>query len=284
MTNHKFEIPFGRESLIIETGKMAKQADGAVTVQYGGTLVLVTVVISKEAKPEQTFMPLIVDYIEKTYAAGKIPGGFFKREGRPSEKEILSSRLIDRPIRPLFSQSLRNEVQVVATVLSHDGVNEPDVLAMVGASAALAISGAPFQGPIGAVRVGRIDGELIVNPTYEEVEKVQNPCAVEDIAEVDSGEGEETTVGDKIMMFHNGQGPMCLDALDFIETIDYPVEEYLNYEEGFDEELNGLKTEFGQSEGVSQSFGYYPIIFIRDRAFSGFSEEIKSEILKEIAK
>ncbi len=171
MENHKFEIPFGRENLIIETGKMAKQADGAITIQYGGTLVLVTAVVSKEPKSDENFMPLFVDYIEKTYAAGKIPGGFFKREGRPSEKEILSSRLIDRPIRPLFPEGFRNEVQVVATVLSHDGQNDPDVLAIVGASAALSISGIPFEGPIGALRVGRVDGKFIINPKYEEIEK-----------------------------------------------------------------------------------------------------------------
>jgi len=118
---------------------------------------------------------------------------------------------------------------------------------------------------------------------YEEVEKIQNPCAVEDIAEIESGEKKEDSVGDKMMMFHNGQGLMCLEALDFIETINYPVEQFLNYEEGFVEQLNRLRAEFGQSEGVSQSFGYYPIIFIKDRAFSGFNEEIKTEILTEIA-
>ena len=167
----KFQIKVGNENIIIDTGKMAKQADGAVTVQYGGTVVLVTACASKEVKEGQGFFPLTVEYQEKTYAAGKIPGGFFKREGRPSEKAILTSRLIDRPIRPLFPENFLNEVQVVAIVLSHDGVNDPDVLAMAGASAALMISGIPFAGPIGAVRVGRVDGNFVVNPNYEQMDK-----------------------------------------------------------------------------------------------------------------
>ena len=150
---HRVQQQIGRETLVIETGKLAKQADGAVTVQYGGTVVLVTAVAAKSPRPGIDFMPLTVEYQEKTYAAGKIPGGFFKREGRPSGKEILSARLIDRPIRPLFPKGLRHDVQVIALVLSHDGVNDPDILAVVGASAALAISNIPFKGPLGAVRV-----------------------------------------------------------------------------------------------------------------------------------
>jgi len=169
----KLEIKVGRENLIIETGKIAKQADGAVTVRYGGTVVLTTACASKEAKQGQDFFPLTVEYQEKTYAAGKIPGGFFKREGRPSEKEILTSRLTDRPIRPLFPEEFLNEIQVVSIVLSHDGVNDPDVLSMIGASTSLMISGIPFQGPIGALRVGRVDGNFIINPNYEEMDKAE---------------------------------------------------------------------------------------------------------------
>ncbi|MBI4395337.1 MAG: polyribonucleotide nucleotidyltransferase, partial [Candidatus Omnitrophica bacterium] len=146
----------GSEELIIETGRMAKQSDGAVVVQYGGTVVLTTVVEAKELKEDQDFFPLTVDYREKTYAAGKIPGGFFKREGRPTEKEILTSRLIDRPLRPLFPEHYYNEVQIMSTVLSVDGQNNPDLLSMIGASAALMISQIPFEIPIGAVRVGMI--------------------------------------------------------------------------------------------------------------------------------
>ncbi len=168
---HRIEVSLDSKNLIIETGKIAKQADGAVTVQYGATVVLVTAVMSKEPKEDHTFLPLTVEYQEKTYAAGKIPGGFFKREGKPSEKEILTARLIDRPLRPLFPKGFLNEVQIVAIVLSSDGENDPDILACVGASSALSISGIPFKHPIGAVRVGRIDNEFVINPTYAQLDK-----------------------------------------------------------------------------------------------------------------
>ncbi len=160
----------GSEELIIETGRMAKQADGAVTVQCGGTVVLTAVVAAKSLKEDQDFFPLTVDYREKTYAAGKIPGGFFKREGKPTEKETLTSRLIDRPLRPLFPEHYFNEVQVTSTVLSVDGNNNPDILSIIGASAALMISQIPFEIPIGAIRVGCVDGKLIANPTYTQLE------------------------------------------------------------------------------------------------------------------
>ena len=173
----KIELKLGQENLIIETGEVAKQADGAVTVQYGGTVVLVTAVISDKPREEASFFPLFVEYQERTYAAGRIPGGFFKREGRPSEKEILTARLIDRPIRPLFVKNLFNEVQVMAMVLSSDGENDPDVLAMVGASSALMLANVPFNevipfaGPIGALRVGKVDEQFIINPTYAQLDK-----------------------------------------------------------------------------------------------------------------
>ncbi|MGA1870387.1 MAG: polyribonucleotide nucleotidyltransferase [bacterium] len=157
-------------TLKITTGLMAKQADGAVMVQYGDSVVLTTVMSAKEAKKGSNFFPLTVDYIEKSYAAGKIPGGFFKREGRPGEKEILTDRIIDRPIRPLFPEGYTNETQIVAVVLSADQENDPDILALIGASAALTISDIPFLGPVGAVRVGLIDDSFIVNPTYAELE------------------------------------------------------------------------------------------------------------------
>ena len=161
----------GNQELIIETGRMAKQADGAVMVQYGGTVVLTTAVAAKELKEDRDFFPLTVDYREKTYAAGKIPGGFFKREGRPTEKEILTSRLIDRPLRPLFPEHYYNEVHVMSTVLSIDGEFNPDLLAIVGASAALMISQIPFEIPIGAVRIGRVDDKWIANPTYAQLQE-----------------------------------------------------------------------------------------------------------------
>ncbi|MDP2938360.1 MAG: polyribonucleotide nucleotidyltransferase [Candidatus Omnitrophota bacterium] len=161
---------FGNNELILETGKMAKQANGSVAVQYGGTMVLVTACMSKEPKESQGFFPLTVEYQEKTYAAGKIPGGFFKREGRPSESEILTARLIDRPIRPLFPEGLLNEVQIMAIVLSSDGENDSDILAVIGASAALSISDIPFNGPLACCRVGRVDNQFILNPTYAQLE------------------------------------------------------------------------------------------------------------------
>ena len=166
---HRVEIEWGGRPLKLETGQVARQADASVMAQYGETSVLATVVGAKSARPGIDFFPLTVNYQEKTFAAGKIPGGFFKREGRPSEKETLTSRLIDRPIRPLFVNGFKNEVQVVITVLSHDMENDPDILAMVAASAALTLSGLPFLGPIGAARVGVIGGEFVLNPMIDEM-------------------------------------------------------------------------------------------------------------------
>ncbi|MEP4434165.1 MAG: polyribonucleotide nucleotidyltransferase, partial [Hyphomicrobiales bacterium] len=160
---HRVEIEWGGRPLIMETGKVARQADGAVMITYGETTILATAVSARSAKPGQDFFPLTVNYQEKTFAAGKIPGGFFKREGRPSEKETLTSRLIDRPIRPLFADGYKNETQIVLTVLAHDLENDPDIVALIGASAALTISGVPFMGPIGGARVGYIDGEYVLN-------------------------------------------------------------------------------------------------------------------------
>jgi polyribonucleotide nucleotidyltransferase len=154
--------------LLLETGKVAKQAEGAVLVRHGGTHVLATCVAAKTVKEEQDFFPLTVEYRERAYAGGRIPGGYFKREGRPVEKEVLTSRLIDRPIRPLFPKGFNNEVQVICLAVSADQDNDPDILAMNGASAALCLSGIPFNGPIGAVRVGLVDGKLIANPTTAE--------------------------------------------------------------------------------------------------------------------
>ncbi len=165
------ELMWGGRRLVLETGKVARQANGAVMATYGETTVLCTVVGAKQLKPGQGFFPLTVNYQEKTFAAGKIPGGFFKREGRPSEKEVLTSRLIDRPIRPLFAPGFLNEVQVVCTVLSHDLENDPDMVALVGASAALTLSGLPFFGPIAGCRVGYINGEYVLNPKLDELPK-----------------------------------------------------------------------------------------------------------------
>src|SRR5262245_53557674 len=163
----RVEIEWAGRKLTLETGRLARQADAAVLAQYGETSVLATVVAEKTARPGIDFFPLTVNYQERTYAAGKIQGGYFKREGRPTEKETLTSRLIDRPIRPLFLDGFKNETQVVVTVLSHDMENDPDIVGMVAASAALTLSGVPFLGPIGAVRVGYINGEYVLNPTID---------------------------------------------------------------------------------------------------------------------
>ncbi len=165
----RVELDWGGRKLILETGKVARQADGAVVATYGETTVLATVVAAKSPREGVDFLPLTVDYQEKYYAAGRIPGGYFKREGRPTEKETLVSRLIDRPIRPLFADGWRNETQVIVTTLSHDMENDPDILALVASSAALTLSGAPFMGPIGAARVGFINSEYVLNPLVDEM-------------------------------------------------------------------------------------------------------------------
>ncbi|MCK5076318.1 MAG: polyribonucleotide nucleotidyltransferase, partial [Calditrichia bacterium] len=164
------ELEFAGNKLIIESGKMAKQASGSVWVQYGDTVVLVAATAASEPREGLDFFPLTVEYREKTYAAGKFPGGFFKRETRPSETEILSARLIDRPIRPLFPNDFQNETQIIVNVISADRENNPDVLGTLGASISLSISDIPFEGPIASVRIGRVDGDYIINPTYAQLE------------------------------------------------------------------------------------------------------------------
>src|SRR5256884_6465101 len=166
MPAEKINAPVGDKQIIIETGKLAKQADGAVTVQMGETIVLVAAVGAAKAKEGQDFFPLTVDYREKAAAAGKFPGGYFKRGGRPTEKEILTSPLTDRANRPLFPKGWYNEVQVQTIVLSADGENDPDILSIVGASTALLVSDIPWDGPLGAIRVGRVNGQFIANPTH----------------------------------------------------------------------------------------------------------------------
>ena len=170
---HRVELDWGGRKLVLETGKIARQADGAVVATYGESKVLATVVAAKEPREGVDFLPLTVDYQEKFYAAGRIPGGYFKREGRPTEKETLVSRLIDRPVRPLFAEGWRNETQVIVTTLSHDLENDPDVLAMIAASAALTLSGAPFMGPLGAARVGFVNNEYVLNPLLDEMAESQ---------------------------------------------------------------------------------------------------------------
>ncbi len=226
------KISFGREDLIVETGRMAKQANGSVMVQYGGTVVLVTACISKEPREGIDFFPLTVEYQEKTYAAGKIPGGFFKREGRPSENEILTARLIDRPIRPLFPKGLYNDVQIIAIVVSSDGANDPDVLAVNGASLALSISDIPFHGPLACCRVGRIEGKFVLNPTYAEL-------ATSDI---------------DVVVVSNANGVVMIECKSkevseelFMEAVRFGVdhgESLLRFQNDFAKELGRQKTEF----------------------------------------
>src|SRR5947208_5586852 len=167
--SEKISIQLGTQQIHLETGKLAKQADGAVTVQLGETIVIVAAVAATNARPGQDFFPLTVDYREKAAAAGRFPGGYFKREGRPTEKEILTCRMIDRPIRPLFPKGWYNEVQVQSILLSADGENDPDILSIIGASAALVVSDIPWAGPIGAVRVGRLNGQFVANPTHAQM-------------------------------------------------------------------------------------------------------------------
>ena len=165
----KVELEWAGKKLKIETGKIARQADSSVVVTYGGTTVMANVVAAKQVKPDMDFFPLTVNYQEKFYSVGKIPGGFFKREARPTEKETLICRLIDRPIRPLFHKDFKNETQVTCTVLSHDLENDSDIVAMIATSAAITLSGLPFMGPLGATKIGMIDDQLVINPTIQEL-------------------------------------------------------------------------------------------------------------------
>jgi len=211
-------IDWAGRTLTLETGGMARQADGAVFVTYGDTKLLATVCAAKSEKPGQSFFPLTVNYMEKFYAAGKIPGGYFKREGRPTERETLISRLTDRPIRPLFPKGFKNEVQVVITVLQHDLENEPDIIGMIGASAALAISGLPFMGPIAASRVGLIDGDFVLNPTLQELEESELDLVVagtEDAVMMVESQADELTEEQMIaaVMFAHES---CQDVIDAI--------------------------------------------------------------------
>ena len=215
---HREELDWAGRKLVLETGRIARQADGAVFASYGETTLLATVVSAKTPKPGQDFFPLTVNYQEKAFAAGRIPGGYFKREGRPSEKETLVSRLIDRPIRPLFPAGYRNDTQVVITVLSHDLENDPDVLAMVATSAALTLSGVPFMGPIGGARVGHIGGQLKLNPTVDEMKESALDLVVAGthdavlMVESEAKELSEATMLEAVMTGHRGFQPV-LDAI-----------------------------------------------------------------------
>lgn len=227
----KFELNIGKEKLVLETGKVAKQANGAVWVKYGDSIVLVTSVVAPQVKEDIDFFPLTVEYQERFYSAGRIPGGFFRREGKSSEREILSGRLIDRPLRPLFPKGFRNEIQIVATVLSADD-NQPDILGIIGASASLYISDIPFTTPIGAVRIGRINQEFIINPTYQEREEG-------DLDIVIAG------TKDTIMMLEASakqvEEKVILEAIDFTQPI---ILQIIDLQEELKQKAGKVKIEF----------------------------------------
>ncbi len=213
------QFQFGEQQVTLETGRIAKQATGAVLVTMGNTVVLCTVVGMKNVKPGQSFFPLTVNYQEKTYAAGKIPGGFFRREGRPSEKETLTSRLIDRPLRPLFPKGFMNEVQVVCTVMSADRNEDPDIASLLGASAALAISGIPFDGPVGAARVGYLNGEYLLNPGYSHLKESQLSMVVagtRDAVLMVESEAQELTEDEMLgaVLFASQEMQVAIDAIE----------------------------------------------------------------------
>jgi len=226
-------IEWGGRTLTLETGRIARQADGAVLVTYGETVVLATAVFAKAPKPGLDFFPLTVNYQEKTFAAGKIPGGYFKREGRPTEKETLVSRLIDRPIRPLFVKGFKHETQVIVTVLQHDMENDPDIIAMVGASAALTLSGAPFMGPIAAARVGIVEGEYVLNPTLDQMAESELDLVVagtEDalmMVESEARELAEDKMLGALMFAHRGMQPV-IDAI--IELAEHAAKEPYDFQ------------------------------------------------------
>ncbi len=249
-------IEWGGKTLVLETGRIARQADGAVLATMGETVVLATAVFAKTQKPGQDFFPLTVNYQEKTFAAGKIPGGFFKREGRPSEKETLVSRLIDRPIRPLFVKGFKNEVQVVVTVLQHDLENDPDILGMVAASAALVLSGAPFMGPIGAARVGYVDGGYVLNPTLDELKESKMDLVVAGTADaVMMVESEIQELSEEIVLggvnFAHKEMQTVIDAI--IELAEHAAKEPFEFEP---EDTDAVKAEMKKLVGDDIIAGY----------------------------
>ena len=249
-------IEWGGKTLTLETGRMARQADGAVLATYGETMVLATAVFAKSAKPGQDFFPLTVNYQEKFYAAGKIPGSFPRREGAPSQKETLTSRLIDRPIRPLFVKGFKNEVQVVTTVLAHDLENDPDIVALVAASAALVISGAPFMGPIGGARVGFVNGEYILNPTIDEMKESRMDLVVagtDDAVMMVESEIQEMTEDEVlkgVMFAHAGMQPV-IQAI--IELAEHSAKEPFDFQP---DDTDAIKAEVKKAIGKDLASAY----------------------------
>ncbi len=269
---YRKEIIWGGRTLSFETGKIARQSDGAVMVTYGGTTVLCTAVGALSAKPGIDFFPLTVNYQEKAFAAGRIPGGFFKREGRPTEKETLVSRLIDRPIRPLFHKNYKNETQVIATVLAHDMENDPDIIAMIGASAALTISGLPFMGPIGACRVGWDNNNYILNPTLEQMQNANLDLVVSGTKEgVLMVESEASELSEEIM----------LGAVDYgHKEMEKVIKSIIELAEVAAKEPRPLPDEPVEKEEYTNKIKKYKKIF--EKAYKEIDKSIRSKRLNEI--
>ena len=290
---YRKEIMWGGRKLTLETGKIARQADGAVVATYGETVVLCTATAARTVRPGIDFFPLTVNYQEKTFAAGKIPGGFFKREGRPTEKETLVSRLIDRPIRPLFADGFRNETQIVCTVLSHDLENDPDVVSMIGTSAALTISGIPFMGPVGAARVGYKNGEYLLNPTADDLEGSELDLVVagtvEGVLMVESQAkelSEEVMLG-AVMFGHRSFQPVIQAIIELAEQC--AKEPWALPEPAFDrkavmarlKEVVGEDVAAAYTETVKQS-RYEKIGAAKDKAKEALKDEFTAEAIASV--
>ncbi|HUY68945.1 MAG TPA: polyribonucleotide nucleotidyltransferase, partial [Alphaproteobacteria bacterium] len=290
---YRKEMNWGGRKLVLESGKVARQADGAVMASLGDTTVLCTVVGAKTPKPGQDFFPLTVNYQEKTFAAGKIPGGFFKREGRPTEKEVLTSRLIDRPIRPLFPEGYLCDTQVIATVLSHDLENDPDIVAMIGCSAALTISGIPFLGPIAAARVGYKGGQFVLNPLLNEIEESELDLVVagtkEGVLMVESEAKQlpEDVMLNAVMFGHREMQPVIdliigLAEMCAKEPRDLPPEAYDKKAlQAKLKSLVGADLKDAYGETVKQT-RYAKLDAMKDKAKAAIAEEeFSAEALKE---
>src|SRR6267142_213103 len=270
---HRVTVEVGGRTLTLETGKIAKQANGAITARYGDTVVLTTACMAS-AMNDRDFLPLTVDYRENTYSAGKIPGGFFKREGRPSEKEVLTSRLIDRPMRPLFPDSWRNETQVVSMVLSADSENDPDVIAVTSASAAAYCSDLPFEKPIACVRVGLVDGQLVINPTVADQKKSLMNIIIagtdEAIVMVESGalEVSEEAVADALEFGHAQIKKIVVAPLAFDEAI------YKDLQKKYGDKLHDALN----TEKHPKKESYHLVDALKDEIIKAIPEEPKKEM------
>ena len=268
------ELEFGGKKFSIESGRYAKQANGAVMVQYGESMVLVTAVAAEQVKEDMDYFPLQVEYREKTSAAGKFPGGYIKREGRPTEKEILSARLVDRPIRPLFPKEFNNETQIVALVFSYDGENDTDVLAAVGASAALTISDIPFYGPVAEVRVGRINGQFVVNPTHQQIKEGDLELVVAGTSDsIMMVEGESNEISEDVM----------LDALKFAQG---EIKKLVNLQLELAKEINKQKRDVPEKsidESLKNDVNQLAKDKLKEIVYSVLSKEERSSKNKELA-